>query len=120
MSLPNKVRRLVRMHEADPGSTPGSKSTVLGVSLAGLARLACVGESTISARASEHAAAATKGVEPTSRTVDVNDWFDLARWVLEHRMIAKLRASGLVLPDAREQSRHAVAEMLAPIRELLR
>ena len=116
---PPKFHRRVLMHDSDPGRAAHSRSPVMGVSMALLARLAGVSERTINARAFEWRRCLAAGIQPPPSAFDPGDWWALARYVVEHRLLARLAAQGVSLHDARERARVQAGELLDPIRELL-
>jgi hypothetical protein len=119
-AIVEKVLRRVRLLPGDPGRADRSKTTILGVSLAYLSVLAGVEKTTLQARASEYRTAIREGRTPPPESVNLEDWWDLARWVLEHRLAARLEADGIQQYEARRRAALAVSQMLAPIRELFR
>lgn len=127
--LSDRVLRRVTMLADDPGSQPRSKSTVVGISRAYLARLAGISESTIGARSSEWRKAMAAGEVPPSDAVNVDDWADFCRWLLERRRLTKLvpesSLDGLtsgerhkLLSDARARAARDVQVFMRRAREL--
>jgi hypothetical protein len=107
----------------DPALDDNSRSPILGVSFQllekwGLARYP--GE--FSRLGREYRDAIAAGKLPPPRAVNLEDWWELGRLVLERRQEARLTADdpNIDPDDAQEQAGHEVAAMLAPIRDLLR
>jgi hypothetical protein len=106
----------------DPALDDGSKSPILGVSFGLLSRLRDLDDGALAARGRAYRLAVDAGKMPPPNSVNLDDWWDIARWVLEHRRVANIREDNpdIGLEEAREQAGLDVAQMLAPIRELLR
>ena len=107
----------------DPALDDNSRSPILGVSFLllekwGLARYP--GEFARLGR--EYRDATAAGKLPPPRAVNLDDWWDIARLLLERRQEARLSADDPSIDpaDAQEQAGLDVAAMLAPIRDLLR
>lgn len=108
----------------DPALDPGSKSPVIGVSFAMLAKLGhCRSAGELARLGREHRLATKAGRMPPPRAVDLDDWWAVARWVLVRRRAFQIlgeRPESSGETSLFEQAEADVDEKLAPIRELLR
>ena len=123
MTTKNMIKRdrKVALLPHDPALEEGSRSPIIGISFALLSKLAeQVTEQALSARGRDYRVALERGEQPPAKAVNLEDWWDIARWVLERRLAARLSAEGVPQHEARRKAALAVAQMLAPIRELLR
>jgi hypothetical protein len=104
----------------DPALDPGSKSPVIGVSFAMLAKLGhCRSAGELARLGREHRLATKAGRTPPPRAVDLDDWWAVGRWVLVRRMERKLVSEGWPIEQAQRIAEPEVDGMLAPIRALL-
>lgn len=104
----------------DPALDGPSRSPILGVSFAFLSRLAWCHPTALAKRGWDYRKAMAAGELPPHDAVNLEDWWDIARWVLERRLTARLEADGVQQHEARRRAALGVSQMLAPIRELLR
>jgi hypothetical protein len=117
---PTTRLRLVTMLGDDPALADKSRSPVIGFSFALFSWLAGCDSGVLAQRGRDFRQALERGEPPPPKAVDLEDWWDIARWVLEHRLAARLEAEGVPQHEARRRAALGVAQMLAPIRELLR
>lgn len=105
----------------DPALETGSRSPILGVSFAFIERIrgGCA-EGDLARFGRDYRLALAAGRLPPPRAVDLDDWWNIARWMLEGRRAARLESEGMDAELAREQAGLDVAAVLGSLRELLR
>lgn len=105
----------------DPALESSIKTPTIGFTFAFLSSLAAeLDFSALTTRGREYRSAIERGETPPASAVNTEDWWDIARWVLEHRLTRRLEAEGAAPFEARRRASLGVSQMLAPIRELLR
>lgn len=125
--IPDRRTKSVRMLDLrpdrdlyDPAMDEHSRSPVIGVSYALISLLAGFSNADLAERGRDYRKAVEGGETPPAGSVNLDDWWDIFRWLLEHRATSRLTAEGVPLYSARRRAALEVAVMLAPIRELLR
>ena len=120
--IATKLLRRVLLPADDRARAPNSKSPVMGASVRWLVDWARTSERNLVARYHDWTKAQAAGTTTPPGAVNMDDWTDLARWLLEHRRAAKVGANDSPTVDGRhlawKQVRLEVAQFMGLFREM--